>query len=150
MVRLYGLCVVCRSVCFTAQHRTLHVALCLTFELFSCSAVSSGGGSAEVSQGAAGGPAEGPAAGAEGGGAGGEECCRDGRARAPGQTHGGKNISEPPACQTQNAAVVTTVTSQQEGCGFNCSIRLFGVEFAYFLVFQRHAFLGAWLTGEFE
>lgn len=124
MVRLCGLRVVCRGVCLTAQHRTLCVALCLTFELCSCSAASSGGGSAEVSQGAAGGPAEGPAAGAEGGGAGGEECCHDGGTRAPGQTHGGKNISGPPACQTQNAAVVTTVISQQGGCGFKCSIRL--------------------------
>lgn len=55
-----------------------------------CSARSSGGGPAEVPQGAAGGPAEGPAAGAEGGGAGGEERRRGGGARAADQTHGGE------------------------------------------------------------
>ncbi len=58
-----------------------------------CPAASSGRGSAAVSQGAAGGPAEGPAAGAEGGGAGGEERSHGGRARAAGQTHGGKRLS---------------------------------------------------------
>lgn len=58
-----------------------------------CSAASSGGGSAAVSQGAAGGPAEGPAAGTEGGGAGGEEHSHSGRARAPVQSHGGKGLS---------------------------------------------------------
>lgn len=58
-------------------------------------AASSGGGSAALSQGAAGGPAEGPAAGAEGGGAGGEKRSRGGRARAPGQSHGGKCLSSP-------------------------------------------------------
>lgn len=130
MVRLYGLCVVCRSVCFTAQHRTLRVALCLTFELFSCSAVSSGGGSAEVSQGAAGGPAEGPAAGAEGGGAGGEECCRDGRARAPGQTHGGENISGPLVKLKMQRWLPLLPHSKKVVCsnapsGFSCGVCMF-------------------------
>lgn len=57
-------------------------------------AASSGGGSAPVSQGAAGGPAEGPAAGAEGGGAGGEERRHSGGERATGQTHGGKRLGK--------------------------------------------------------
>lgn len=54
-----------------------------------CPDASSGGGTAEVSQGAAGGPAQGSAAGAESGGAGTEELSLTGGQGPSGQTHGG-------------------------------------------------------------